>query len=195
MIANALTFGTLNLNGARDKMKRLTLIDFINFKKIRDDLNVLQSIVNYFIFLSSAKVNWGKSEVIWVGELEKRCTGLSCGLVWIKEMFKYSGVYLSDDVFVQKNWEGVLVKVKFLLGKWKWLLPQLLLLYLLYKFACMEPPVGLIDSIQREVVLLQVLWPGDHWLLAFCVKSVTWAWTLLFSQMDTKQFALDGLSP
>src|SRR4029434_6023021 len=152
MIANALTFGTLNLNGARDKMKRLTLIDFINFKKIRDDLNVLQSIVNYLIFLSSAKVNWGKSEVIWVGELEKRCTGLSCGLVWIKEMFKYSGVYLSDDVFVQKNWEGVLVKVKFLLGKWKWLLPQLsyrgrtLIINTLVasafwtKFASLEPP-------------------------------------------------------
>ena len=34
MIANALTIGTLNLNGARDKMKRLTLIDFINLKKI-----------------------------------------------------------------------------------------------------------------------------------------------------------------
>ena len=39
-------------------------------------------------FLSSAKVNWGKSEAIWVGEWEKRCTGLSGGLVWKKEGFK-----------------------------------------------------------------------------------------------------------
>ena len=30
-----------------------------------------------YFFLSSAKVNWGKSEAIWVGELEKRCTVLS----------------------------------------------------------------------------------------------------------------------
>ena len=217
-----------------------------------DDLNVLQTIVKDFNFLSSAEVNWGKSEAIWVGEWEKRCTGLSGGMVWKKEGFKYLGVYLGDDVFVQKNWEGVLEKVKFRLGKWKWLLPQLsyrgrtliinnlVASALWHKFACMEPPVGLIESIQREVV--HFFWDKLHWVpqvILFLSKedggqglinlacrrdtfrlqfiqrllsaSSTLAWRPLalgilrevsnlgldiaLFQMDTKQLALDGLSP
>lgn len=53
--------------------------DVTVFVNGRDDINVLKNIVSDFNLLSSAKVNWGKSEAVWVGEWEKRCTGLPGG--------------------------------------------------------------------------------------------------------------------
>jgi len=39
--------------------------------------------------------------------------------------FKYLGVFIGDEVMTQKNWEGIIDKVKGRLDKWKWLLPKM----------------------------------------------------------------------
>ena len=87
---------------------------------------------------------------------------------------KYLGVFLGDDTTVQKNWEGVLDKVRGRLQKWKWLLPQvsyrgrtiiinnLVASALWHKFAGVKPSVGLIKSIQREMV--NFFWDKLHWV-------------------------------
>lgn len=139
-----------------------------------DDVNVLKRIVHDFQMVSSAKVNWGKSEAIWVGEWERRCTDLPGGLLWGKEGLKYLGVYLGNDTYVQKNWDGVQEKVKSRLEKWKWLLPQLsyrgrvlivnnlVASALWHKLACVEPPNGLLSSIQKDMV--NFFWDRLHWV-------------------------------
>lgn len=139
-----------------------------------DDVNIVKNVVHDFQLVSSAKVNWGKSEAIWVGEWERRCTGLPGGLLWGKEGLKYLGVFLGDDTYVQKNWDGVKEKVKSRLEKWKWLLPQLsyrgraliinnlVASALWHKLACVEPPNGLLSSIQKDMV--NFFWDKLHWV-------------------------------
>ena len=148
--------------------------DVMVFVNDKDDVVTLENTVKAFQCLSSARVNWGKSEALWVGEWGGRCSGLPGGLLWKKEGLKYLGVFLGDDSFVSKNWEGVFDKVKGRLGKWKWLLPQLsyrgrilitnnlVASSLWHKFACMEPPALLLDSIQKEVV--DFFWDKMHWV-------------------------------
>lgn len=70
------------------------------------DIDHLVYIVEQFRLVSSAKVNWGKSEAILVGE---SLQGLSLpgGLVWNRGGFKYLGVFLGDSHYVQKNWDDI----------------------------------------------------------------------------------------
>lgn len=148
--------------------------DICTFVNCEDDVKTLSDIVNDFQTVSSAKVNWGKSDALWVGNWEGRCSGLPGGLSWKRGGLKYLGVFLGDDSFVTKNWEGVLDKVKGRLGKWKWLLPHLsyrgrtliinnlVASALWHKFACVEPPKWLLDSVQRELV--NFFWDQLHWV-------------------------------
>ncbi|KAK3569559.1 hypothetical protein QTP86_000980 [Hemibagrus guttatus] len=56
--------------------------------------------------LSSAKVNWTKSEAILVGEWGGGKPSLPGGLAWKRGGFKYLGVYLGTNEFLNKYWEG-----------------------------------------------------------------------------------------
>uniref|UniRef100_A0A9J8BR89 Reverse transcriptase domain-containing protein n=1 Tax=Cyprinus carpio carpio TaxID=630221 RepID=A0A9J8BR89_CYPCA len=87
----------------------------------QQDINQLVFIVNDFRKISSAKVNWEKSEALAVGKWEKGLPNLPGGMIWRKEGFKYLGVYLGDSNIQQKNWEGVIDKVEGKLKKWKWI--------------------------------------------------------------------------
>lgn len=148
--------------------------DVIVFINDDDDINVLKNVVQEFNLLSSARVNWGKSEALIIGEWIGQRPGLPGGLSWKKGGLKYLGVFLGDDTVTNKNWEGVLDKVRGRLDKWRWLLPQLsyrgraiiinnlVASALWHKFACVEPPVGLIESIQKEMV--NFFWDKLHWV-------------------------------
>jgi len=48
------------------------------------------------------------------------------GLCWNRWGLKHLGVFLGDDNVIQKNWDGLLQKVKGRLDKWKWILPCLI---------------------------------------------------------------------
>lgn len=80
------------------------------------------------------------------------------GLLWCKGGFKYLGVYLGDEVTVQKNWEGIVEKVKGRLDKCEWLVSNmsykgrtlvinnLIASSLWHKLACIDPPSKLMTE-------------------------------------------------
>lgn len=62
--------------------------------------------------ISSAKVNWTKSEALAVNFKSERGPTLSGGFMWKRHGFKYLGVFLGDEGVLKKNWEDVVEKVK-----------------------------------------------------------------------------------
>lgn len=95
---------------------------------------------------------------------------LPYGLFWCKGDFKYLG----DEVTVQRNWEGIVEKVKGRLDKWRWLAPNmsykgrvliinnLIASFLWHKLACMVPPSKLLTEIQA--LLVDFFWDKLHWI-------------------------------
>lgn len=89
---------------------------------------------------------------------------------------KYLGVYLGQEEYKKRNWEGLVEKVCARLSSWKWLLPQLsyrgrvliannlIASMLWHKLMVVDPPGMLIDEIQRWIV--NFFWSGQHWLRA-----------------------------
>jgi len=77
--------------------------------------------------MSSAKVNWGKSEALLMGDWNRGPPSLPGGLMWKKGGFKYLGIFLGNGDFVTKNWDCMLEKIKGRLQRWKWLLPKTVL--------------------------------------------------------------------
>ncbi len=69
-------------------------------------------------------------------------------------------MFLGDDSVSQKNWDGMLEKVRGRLDKWKWLLPNmsfrgrtlivnnLVASLLWHRLVCIDPPVKLMAEIQ-----------------------------------------------
>jgi len=147
--------------------------DVIVFVNGNEDVFMLEKIVNDFKCVSSAKVNWKKSEALLVGNWSGDLPTLPGGLIWKRGGLKYLGVYLGNDFFIKKNWEGLIEKIKGRLEKWKWLLPQisyrgriliinnLVASSLWHKLACVDPPNGLLVNIQRELV--NFFWDKYHW--------------------------------
>ncbi|KAK3522674.1 hypothetical protein QTP86_029160 [Hemibagrus guttatus] len=99
--------------------------DLVVMINTQEDVNVLAAILNDFQILSSAKVNWTKSEAILVGEWGGGQPTLPGGLVWKRGGFKYLGVYLGTNEFLNKNWEGSVEHVKGRLSRWKRLVPKM----------------------------------------------------------------------
>ncbi|KAK3524682.1 hypothetical protein QTP86_000650 [Hemibagrus guttatus] len=124
--------------------------------------------------LSSAKVNWTKSEAILVGEWGGGQPSLPGGLAWKRGGFKYLGVYLGTNEFLNKNWEGSVEHVKGRLSRWKRLVPKmsyrgqtlvmnnLAASSLWHKLACVDPPPNLLVNIQAQLV--DFFWDGLHWI-------------------------------
>lgn len=151
--------------------------DITVFISNQDDITILNQTLGLYERASSARVNWSKSEGFIVGGWEG--TGfpqLPGGLRWRQDGFKALGVFLGNEQFQKKNWEGLLEKVSAKLTKWKWLLPQLsyrgrvLVInnltasMLWHRTAVMEPPEELILNIQRTLV--NFFWSGQHWIRA-----------------------------
>lgn len=138
------------------------------------DVDVLTTMVNDFKVLSSAKINWSKSEALLVGGWRGGQPTLPGELQWTCGGIKYLGIFLGDDDMVKKNWEGVLEMVEGRLRKWKWLLPQmsyrgrtlvinnLVASALWHRLACVDPPSGLLAKVQS--VLVEFFWDRLHWV-------------------------------
>ncbi|KAK3516367.1 hypothetical protein QTP70_009921 [Hemibagrus guttatus] len=120
------------------------------------------------------KVNWTKSEAILVGEWGGGQPSLPGGLAWKRGGFKYLGVYLGTNEFLNKNWEGTVEHVKGRLSRWKRLVPKmsyrgrmlvinnLTASSLWHKLACMDPPPNLLANIQAQLV--DFFWDNLHWI-------------------------------
>uniref|UniRef100_A0A8D3EEN3 Reverse transcriptase domain-containing protein n=1 Tax=Scophthalmus maximus TaxID=52904 RepID=A0A8D3EEN3_SCOMX len=147
--------------------------DIIAFTKGQNDVDSLGHIVEAFQKISEAKVNWAKSDALAVGKWAGGLPQLPGGLAWQRGGLKYLGVYLGDQGTTAMNWEGVVGKVEGKLNKWRWLLPHmsyrgrvliinnLVASSLWHKLKCMEPPAGLLKSIQS--IILKFFWDDLHW--------------------------------
>lgn len=137
------------------------------------DVDFLENCVKRAGVCSSAKVNWGKSEALMVGSGLQGVV-LPAGLTWRKGGFKYLGVFLGNQTFLEKNWDSVLEKVEGRLRKWKWILPKLsfrgrvlivnnlVASMLWHRLACVDPPVNLLARIQS--VIVDFFWDRLHWV-------------------------------
>lgn len=76
--------------------------DVVIITEKQEDIDTLVESINEFGVMSSAKINWGKSEAITFGDELCKKLVLPAGLRWNKCGFKYLGVYLGDDTFVRK---------------------------------------------------------------------------------------------
>ncbi len=148
--------------------------DVIVLVKNQRDIDVLNETVVSFGKLSSAKVNWRKSEALAVGEGLINRLVLPGGLVWKRGGLKYLGVHLGDETFSSKNWDCLLEKVEGRLKKWKWILPKLsfkgrILIInnlvssmLWHRLACTDPPANLLSRVQA--VMVDFFWDRLHWV-------------------------------
>ncbi len=140
----------------------------------QSDVQSLLNLIKDFRILSSAKVNWQKSDALLLGQWSDGIPCLPDGLCWGRGGIKYLGVYLGDDSFLQKNWEGVLEKVKGRMDTWKWLLPNmsyrgrtlivnnLVASLLWHRLACVDPPPHFVSEVQATLV--NFFWDKLHWV-------------------------------
>lgn len=138
------------------------------------DIDVLLKTLRDFKLISSTNVNWTKSEAILVGKWSDGEPSLPDGLTWTKDGFKYLGVFLGNDTIVQKNFEGVIEKVKGRLERWKFLLPKisykgriliinnLIASSLWHQLICVDPPADFLAKIQS--ILIDFFWDKLHWV-------------------------------
>ncbi len=135
-------------------------------------MQVLSELLGKFKVLSFANINWNKSEALLIGSWKSGKPRLPAGLLWGKG-FKYLGVFLGDETIVQKNWEGLVEKIKGRLEKLKFLssklsyrgriliVNNLVASSLWHKFACVDPPLKLLSKIQA---VLDFSWDKLHWV-------------------------------
>ncbi len=138
------------------------------------DIKILEGNVALFNKLSSAKVNWNKSEAFATKKDSLNGLVLPGGLVWKTGGLKYLGVFLGDELFLKKNWEGVLESIEGRLKRWRWLLPSmsfrgrtliinnLVSSSLWHKLAVVDPPSNLLSQVQARLV--DFFWDRLHWL-------------------------------
>lgn len=110
-----------------------------------------------------------------LGKWKEKIPDLPGGLIWKRNGFKYLGVYLGDEATVQKNWEGVIEKIKGRLERWKWLksamsyrgrtiiINNLVASFLWHRLACVDPPTYLLAKIQST--LIEFFWEKFHWVI------------------------------
>ena len=138
------------------------------------DINMMLKMFDDFRGVSSAKVNWLKSVAMLVGNWSDGEPSLPDGLTWTRNGFKYLGVFLGNDLFIQKNFEGVVEKIKGRLDKWTFLLHKtsykgrvlivnnLVASSLWHRLACVDPPTHLLSKIQS--ILVDFFWDKLHWV-------------------------------
>ncbi len=148
--------------------------DIVILIKEQRDVNKMTEILSEFTTVSSAKVNWKKSEAILFGKWPNGQPVLPVELKWSKDGFKYLGVYLGDDMTVKKNFEGVEEKIVGRLNKWKFLLSNmsyrgrvliinnLAASTLWHWLTCIDPPLLLIKKVQS--ILVNFFWDNLHWV-------------------------------
>ena len=74
--------------------------DVVVFIKSQRDVSIMEDIINNFSVVSSARVNWAKSEPLAVGEGVATGVKLPGGPVWRGGM-KYLGVFVGNKDYMQ----------------------------------------------------------------------------------------------
>lgn len=90
----------------------------------QSDVDLLLKTLREFETISSARINWGKSEAVLIGKWERGVPILPSGLSWRKDGLRYLGVFLGDET-TSKNCEGTVEKIKGHLLKWECIIKSL----------------------------------------------------------------------
>ncbi|TWW71277.1 Transposon TX1 uncharacterized 149 kDa protein ORF 2 [Takifugu flavidus] len=148
--------------------------DVIVFTRDQQDINILNRITDKFSMVSAARVNWGKSEALAVGNWGGGLPVLPGGLTWKRNGLRYLGVYLGCQEMEAKNWDDIVEKVDSKLHKWSWIKPHmsfrgrvlvlnnLVASLLWHRLACLDPPSGLLAQVQSKMV--DFFWDRLHWV-------------------------------
>nr|BAC82609.1 pol-like protein [Danio rerio] len=138
------------------------------------DVTLLLELMNDFKKISATKINWSKSEALLVGNWHNAEPKLPEGLTWTKQGFKYLGVFLGDELIMQKNFEDIIEKVRGRLERWKFLLSKisykgrvliinnLIASALWHRLICVDPPSDLLIKLQS--LLIDFFWDKMHWV-------------------------------
>lgn len=92
--------------------------DIIVFIKDQNDMDVLTNIVEKCFNVSSAKVNWQKSDALLAWRWDGPPPVQPQSLKWKTDGLKYLGIHLSNEHVLRKSWDGVLEKVSEKMAKW-----------------------------------------------------------------------------
>ena len=86
--------------------------DITVFIKCQNDIRILEQKLKLYEQASSARVNWSKCEGLLLGEWSnKEQPILPAWLQWSTEGMKVLGVFLGNENFQKKNWEGLVEKI------------------------------------------------------------------------------------
>lgn len=77
-----------------------------------EDIKVVLENLKCYGRVSSAKINWTKSEALWCGSERSNVPQLPNNVTWRKYGFKFLGVFLGSETYKENNWEGLLEKVR-----------------------------------------------------------------------------------
>lgn len=116
--------------------------------------------INDFGLISSAKVNWSKSDALVCGKWDRGLPNLPGGLSWKRDGIKYLGVYLGNESMLQKKWKWLLPKMSFR-GR-VIVINNLVASMLWHRLICIDPPTGLLEKIQA--IIVDLFWNGFHWM-------------------------------
>ena len=134
--------------------------DVVVFIKSQRNVSIMEGIINNFSEVSSARVNWAKSEALAIGEGVAAGVKLPGGLVWKRGGIKYFGVFVGRKDYMKRNWENTLEIVEGGVRKWRWIFSKLsykgrvLVLnnpvssMLWHRLTCVDPPPDLPPKVQ-----------------------------------------------
>ncbi|KAI4890945.1 hypothetical protein NFI96_003942, partial [Prochilodus magdalenae] len=78
------------------------------------DVESLKEALHVYSRATSAKLNWAKTEALWCGSWSSghKLPSLPGGVQWSRTGLKVLGVWLDTDKVKERNWEGVVEKVR-----------------------------------------------------------------------------------
>lgn len=115
---------------------------------------------------SGAKINKEKSEIMYIGEVEREGVGLRVEDRYIKVLGVYLGVETKEAT--EATWAGVINKIRTICGRWKarklrlkgkvTVVNSLLLSVCVYVLTVLEMPVWVMNDLNR--ILCDFIWEG-----------------------------------
>ena len=82
--------------------------DVVVFITSQRDVSIMEDIINNFSVVSSARVNWAKSEALAVGKGVATGVKLPGWLVWKRGGIKYLGVFVGSKDYMKRNGDNIL---------------------------------------------------------------------------------------
>ena len=168
----------LQVGPSRKETTNLTAYadDVSFFLTSNNDFYRLQEWLSIYERASNSRINYAKSQGLWVGRWKTR-TDMPLNIKWNNKGLKVLGTFLGNTpMWLDKNWSDIIDKIESKLDWWARYAPsmsyrgrtlvinQLIASKLLHRLVCLCPPTMLINNIQK--LFVNFFWQGRHWLPA-----------------------------